>query len=43
MPSCWQPAAQTGSPELASLDDGVFIAVGARPPSGVSYDVYLVE
>jgi muconolactone delta-isomerase len=34
---------ETSAPELAWLNDGVFIAVGARQPSGVSYDVYLVE
>ena len=34
---------ETSDPDLAWLNDGVFIAVGARQPSGVSYDVYLVE
>ena len=34
---------ETSAPELAWLNDGVFIAVGGRQPSGVSYDVYLVE
>jgi hypothetical protein len=34
---------ETSDPELAWVNDGVFIAVGARQPSGVSYDVYLVE
>jgi hypothetical protein len=34
---------ETADPELAWLNDGVFIAVGARRPNGVSYDVYLVE
>ena len=34
---------ETSAPALAWLNDGVFIAVGARQPSGVSYDVYLVE
>jgi hypothetical protein len=34
---------ETSDPELAWLNDGVFIAVGARQPRGVSYDVYLVE
>jgi hypothetical protein len=34
---------ETSAPNLAWLNDGVFIAVGARQPSGVSYDVYLVE
>ena len=33
---------ETSAPELAWLNDGVFIAVGARRPHGVSYDVYLV-
>jgi hypothetical protein len=33
---------ETADPELAWLNDGVFIAVGGRRPSGVSYDVYLV-
>jgi hypothetical protein len=36
-------AIETSAPELAWLNDGVFIAVGGRQPSGVSYDVYLVE
>src|SRR3954470_12406623 len=34
---------ETSARELAWLNDGVFIAVGARQPGGVSYDVYLVE
>ena len=34
---------ETSDPELSWLNDGVFIAVGGRRPSGVSYDVYLVE
>jgi hypothetical protein len=34
---------ETSAHELAWLNDGVFIAVGARRPNGVSYDVYLVE
>jgi hypothetical protein len=34
---------ETSAPELAWLNDGVFIAVGGRRPNGVSYDVYLVE
>jgi hypothetical protein len=34
---------ETSAPELAWVNDGVFIAVGARQPGGVSYDVYLVE
>ena len=33
---------ETADGELAWLNDGVFVAVGARRPSGVSYDVYLV-
>jgi hypothetical protein len=33
---------ETADPELAWLNDGVFVAVGGRRPSGVSYDVYLV-
>jgi hypothetical protein len=33
---------ETADPDLAWVNDGVFIAVGARRPSGVSYDVYLV-
>jgi hypothetical protein len=36
-------AIETSAPELAWLNDGVFIAVGGRRPNGVSYDVYLVE
>jgi Protein of unknown function (DUF3237) len=34
---------ETSAPELAWLNDGVFVAVGARQPGGISYDVYLVE
>jgi hypothetical protein len=34
---------ETSDPELAWLNDGVFIAVGGRQPRGVAYDVYLVE
>jgi muconolactone delta-isomerase len=34
---------ETSDAELAWLNDGVFVAVGARQVSGVSYDVYLVE
>jgi hypothetical protein len=34
---------ETSDPELAWLNDGVFVAVGGRQPDGVSYDVYLVE
>jgi hypothetical protein len=33
---------ETADPELAWVNDGVFVAVGARRPSSVSYDVYLV-
>jgi hypothetical protein len=33
---------ETADPELAWVNDGIFIAVGGRRPSGVSYDVYLV-
>jgi hypothetical protein len=33
----------TSDSGLAWLNDGVFIAVGARRPGGVAYDVYLVE
>ena len=33
---------ETADPELAWVNDGVFIAVGGRRPSRVSYDVYLV-
>jgi Protein of unknown function (DUF3237) len=35
-------AIETADPELAWVNDGVFIAVGGRRPGGVSYDVYLV-
>jgi hypothetical protein len=35
-------AIETADPDLAWLNDGVFIAVGARRPGGVTYDVYLV-
>jgi hypothetical protein len=34
---------ETSDPALAALNDGVFVAVGGRQPSGVVYDVYLVE
>jgi muconolactone delta-isomerase len=34
---------ETSAPELAWMNDGVFIAVGARRPTGVTYDVYVVE
>lgn len=33
---------ETSDADLAWLNDGIFVAVGARQPSGVSYDVYLV-
>jgi hypothetical protein len=33
---------ETADPGLAWVNDGVFIAVGGRWSSGVSYDVYLV-
>ena len=33
---------ESADPELAWVNDGVFIAVGGRRASGVSYDVYLV-
>jgi hypothetical protein len=33
---------ETADPALTWVNDGVFIAVGGRWPSGVSYDVYLV-
>ena len=35
-------AIESGDRELAWVNDGVFVAVGARWPNGVSYDVYLV-
>jgi hypothetical protein len=34
---------ESSAPELHWLNNGVFIAVGARRPSGVAYEVYLVE
>jgi hypothetical protein len=37
-----QASIETADPDLAWLNDGVFIAVGARQPDGVAYDVYLV-
>ena len=37
-----QASIETSDPDLAWLNDGVFIAVGARRPQGVIYDVYLV-
>jgi hypothetical protein len=33
---------ETADPALQWLNDGVFVAVGGRQPSGVAYDVYLV-
>jgi hypothetical protein len=33
---------ETADPALAWMNDGVFVAVGGRQPSGVSYDMYLV-
>jgi hypothetical protein len=37
-----QASIETSDPALAWLNDGVFVAVGARRPDGVAYDVYLV-
>ena len=37
-----QASIETSDPDLAWLNDGVFVAVGARQPDGVAYDVYLV-
>jgi hypothetical protein len=37
-----QSSIETSDPDLAWLNDGVFIAVGGRQPTGVTYDVYLV-
>jgi hypothetical protein len=34
---------ETADAELAWLNDGVFVAVGGRWPTGVSYDVYVLE
>jgi hypothetical protein len=34
---------ETSDPELAWLNRGVFVAVGAREPGAVIYEVYLVE
>jgi hypothetical protein len=34
---------ETADPDLAWVNDGVFIAVGGRRRDGVSYDVYLVS
>jgi Protein of unknown function (DUF3237) len=34
---------ETSDPALAWLNDGVFVAAGGRAPSGISYDVYIVE
>jgi hypothetical protein len=36
-------AIETADAALAWMNDAVFVAVGARQPSGVSYDVYVVE
>ena len=33
---------ETSDPDLAWVNEGVFIAVGGRWPGGVSYEVYLV-
>src|SRR5262249_8398976 len=41
-PSRTSVTIETADPELAWVNDGVFIAVGGRQPSGVSYNVYLV-
>jgi hypothetical protein len=38
-----QASIETADPDLAWLNDGVFVAVGARQPAGVAYDVYLVQ
>ena len=37
-----QLSIETSDAELAWLNDGVFIAVGGREPTGVVYEVYLV-
>jgi hypothetical protein len=34
---------ETADDELSWLNDGVFVAVGARRPDGVTYDLYVVE
>lgn len=34
---------ETSDPELMYLNDAIFIAVGGRWPTGVSYDVYMVD
>ena len=34
---------ETSDPELAWMNRGVFLAVGAREPGAVVYDVYLVD
>jgi hypothetical protein len=36
-------AIETADPDMAWLNDGVFVAVGARRAGGVTYDVYLVS
>jgi len=38
-----QASIETSDPDLSWLNDGVFVAVGARQPNGVAYDVYIVE
>ncbi|HEY6758447.1 MAG TPA: DUF3237 domain-containing protein [Baekduia sp.] len=38
-----QLSIETSDPDLAWVNDGVFVAVGGRQPEGVVYDVYLVE
>ena len=34
---------ETAAPELDWLNNGVFVSVGGRPPSGVIYETYLVD
>jgi hypothetical protein len=34
---------ETGDPLLHWLNKGVFVCVGGRQPSGVTYETYLVE
>ena len=34
---------ETAAPELDWLNEGVFVSVGGRQPSGVIYETYLVE
>jgi hypothetical protein len=38
-----QASIETSDSDLAWLNDGVFVAAGARLPNGVAYDVYIVE